>query len=36
VQIDGTKVEDPEQEVDVAEERLLKAGKRRFLRVRGS
>jgi tyrosyl-tRNA synthetase len=35
VQIDGVRVEDPDLEVDLGDERLIKAGKRRFLRVRG-
>lgn len=35
VQIDGIRVEDADLEVDLGDERLIKAGKRRFLRVRG-
>jgi tyrosyl-tRNA synthetase len=34
VQIDGVRVDDPDLEVEVGQERLLKAGKRRFVRVR--
>jgi tyrosyl-tRNA synthetase len=34
VEVDGERVSDPDAQVDLSKERILKVGKRRFLRVR--